>query len=90
MSIMNNRKEGWYFIKRWKNSEWIAVEYTHNGWYIEGAYKDENNIYLINETRITTPDEPSVLDRAIAELSKQRLIGINKVINILEKLKSEL
>lgn len=97
-----NRKEGWYWVKSNVNRSWLPLYYDSERWVYYGDRMEDSFFHLIHENRILTPDEPSVLDRAI-ELIEQRKIksrtsyrtgeyrvGLTHAQDILEQLKSEL
>ena len=91
----NKRKEGWYWVKTKRITNWQPRYYNGTDW-VGYLYTDDDSFfYSINERRIPTPDEPSVLIKAI-ELINDKVTsfeyrkGINMCISILEQLKSEI
>ena len=97
-----NRKEGWYWVKTHESKEYKPLYFDGREFEFNGYCYIDSFFYSINENRIITPDEPSVLDRAIELIQQRKIksrttyrtgeyrIGLTAARDILEKLKSEL
>ena len=70
------REQGWYWVITKKTTNWQPRYYNGIDW--EGyLYTDDDSFFhSINEQRINTPDEPSVLDKAIELMNKQRKVTV--------------
>jgi hypothetical protein len=92
------RKQGWYWVKIHRHIDWRVAWYNGELWHLWDDYQPDSFFHSINEQRITTPEEPSVLNKAIELMQKERKVtvfgstysvAINRLIAILEQLKSE-
>jgi len=81
------RKEGWYWVKITPKSRWIIRCYNGELWLCNGGNFNDEFFHSINEQRINTPDEPSVLDKAIEII--EHSLGKTAANRIINKLKSE-
>ena len=47
-----DRTPGYYWIRRFKNEDWIVAEWTGSVWIYKGYTKPENAIFEIDEKQI--------------------------------------
>jgi hypothetical protein len=85
------RKQGWYWVK-YGCLDWEILYFDGRFWHYNNRAALDSFFHSINESRITTPEEPSVLDKAIVVIKankKGQIISIKNAVAILEQLKSE-
>jgi hypothetical protein len=87
----NKRKEGWYWCKL-NNSKGCIPYYFDGDLFITNGYElDDESFEVINEKRITPPDEPNILDKAIELISinaDKEVLSVRNIILLLEGLKA--